>query len=431
MTHAREPERLRAAQQRVLRHAATLQDEYRRQIPPTAHQRFALADAALRGAVFKESLGDAAGAAEAYDQVLGLAGQDPALAALAGRARFCRAVACKARGELEAADAELRQAVELLQAAPTGDGSRLDLAQALTDWADVAARQRRVPEADARYAAARDRLAQLAGGLDPDAHEACQIRFLAAQNDVMWAALHFSERRPAEEAACYRRAAEAADELLARRPTDALFRRLANQARVGLGDTLRRAGDKRAAEAEYRRAVGHSRRLVEQTPDEADYRALHARSLNQLVIVLDAARAGEKLLAADDAARHAWAAVVKRPDVPLYRSYLRPCIGGFVAASRAARDPVGVARMAETFLTGPAWGGGEEAFAAAALFCSAAGFADAEAARGYADRAVAAFAQAIERGFREPSRVSPDNEFRTVYHREDFLRLLQSLSAKP
>jgi len=431
MTHARDAERLRAAQQRVLRHAAALQDEYSERISPTHRQRADLADAALRGAAFKEALGDTAGAEAAYERVLDLVRGDEGLARFAGRAYFYRGMNRKRRGELPAADAELRQAVGLLQTDAGDAGSRLYLAQALTDWAELAHQQRKAADAHQRYGAAHVRLATLADGLDPESHEACQIRFLAGQNDVMWAALHFAERRPAEEAACYRRAADAADDLLTRRPEDGLFRRLANQARVGLGDVARRAGKPRVAEVEYRIAAGHSRKLIEQMPEEADFRALHARTLNQLVIVLEPERAGERQMTAEEAARHVWVAVSKRPDAILYRSYLTPCIGGFVAASRRTGDHAGVARLAETFATGPPWGDGEESFAAASMLCTASGFADAQAAPRYRDRAVAAFRQAVERGFREAARVTPDNEFRAVYERDDFTVLRKSISSEP
>jgi tetratricopeptide (TPR) repeat protein len=344
-------------------------------------------------------------------------------------------------GRAAEAEAEYHQAVDLFRRLadefPNEPGYRQELAQCHNNLGSLFHTTRRFPQAEAEYRLALDLQQRLAD--DFPAVPAHRQELARSHNNL---ALLFADTgRGPEAEAEYRQALTLYQRLADEFPAVPGHRYEMAKTHNNLGSLLRAAGRAREAGQEYREAVALQQRLAHDAPAVPNYQNDLAGSLINLALLAQNRQdwtEARRLLA--EALPHHQAALKANPRHPVYRDYFRGYCQQLGDTLLHLGDHAGAAAAADR-LAELAVEPANDLYQAAGFLARAVPLAAKdnklpeakrkELAKAYADRAMTALRQAVEKGFKDFAHLKKDADLDPLRERDDFRRLLADLEKKP
>ncbi len=200
-----------------------------------------------------------------------------------------------------------------------------------------------------------------------------------------------------------------------------------------LAVALRDAGRPADAEARARDAAAVQRPLAERHADRPDYQDAAAQSLHLLASFLRGRRQyDEALRLLEEAATFHRRALKAVPNSAALRSSFHET-RLTTAAVRVERNELAAAAAIAEGLPAIGINPAEDFYSAGLTLASCAHAAanDPDAARAYADRAMALLTKAVERGFTDAARLKGDADLASLRERPDFKELVRKVAARP
>jgi serine/threonine-protein kinase len=237
---------------------------------------------------------------------------------------------------------------------------------------------------------------------------------------------------------CYRGVISTYDKLAADFPERPDYREHLAKGHNNLGELLAATGEPAAAERAYRTSLRLKKGLAAAHPDVPDYRSAHGTGLATLGQHLtDSGRLDEGRALVQQAIAEHRAALAKVPSHPNYRDEARKAYEFMAKILGREGDHAALARLAAEISIHPTGDKEEDHLAARFLArCLPLALADGtltaqrrrELARSYADRAMAALAEAIGRGDRDFRHFQSDDDLAPLKFRDDFGLIMMDLA---
>ncbi len=249
-----------------------------------------------------------------------------------------------------------------------------------------------------------------------------------------------SNDRPAEAEAAYREALAVQQKLVAEFPNTPQYRQELGVSHQSLADLLQRASRLQEAEVALTDARAIREKLVVDFPNSSHYRFELASTLNALArLKLDARRFAEARALLEQAQPQFDAALKANPNGPGYRpkgrghrALLAQVFAGTADYDSAMRTAEEIAKLG--------WEPAADIYNAACAFarCGLVVDSDQELSEAdrrkhtaaFADRAVLALKDAIEKGFKDVDKLKKDKDLEALRSRDDFQKLITELESK-